>query len=115
MSFRAECKKENFYLAARTNQDKWAWIGAIERAIDKKQTKVFNPKAQQHDPLREKQDGNKSLEEFYERSLGRGVKERKGEEKKGLGKEGEGEGKGSVEKEGNSLKMEDCGKKSTME
>ena len=47
-------KKENFYLAARTNQDKWAWIGAIERVIDKKQTKVFNPKAKGIDPLKDK-------------------------------------------------------------
>lgn len=69
LSFRVECKKENFYLAARTNQDKWAWIGAIERVIDKKQTKVFNPKAQVYDPLRDKIDQNASLEEFYEKSL----------------------------------------------
>lgn len=61
MSFRAECKKENFYLAARNNQDKWAWIMAIERIIDKKQTRVFNPKAQQYDPLKEKKDGNHTL------------------------------------------------------
>jgi hypothetical protein len=54
LSFRVENKKENFYLAARTNQDKWAWIGAIERVIDKKQTKVFNPKAKGIDPLKDK-------------------------------------------------------------
>ena len=34
---------------------------AIERIIDKKQTRVFNPKAQQYDPLKEKKDGNHTL------------------------------------------------------
>ena len=86
LSFRAECKKENFYLAARNNQDKWAWIGAIERVIDKKQTRVFNGKAEGvYDPVRVKLDGNAGLEEFYERGLKRekGIKHVKNEEAEG--------------------------------
>ena len=34
-SFRAESKNINFYLAGKTNQEKWAWQSAIERAVDR--------------------------------------------------------------------------------
>jgi hypothetical protein len=43
-SFRAENKNINFYLAGKTNSEKWAWLSAIERAVDKNHNGVTNNK-----------------------------------------------------------------------
>ena len=41
-SFRLESKNLNFYLSCSNNQEKWSWVSAVERMIDRKQNNVTN-------------------------------------------------------------------------